>query len=202
MKVSNTISVDCYRSYIIDILLQRRKLDKTGVAFIYFSYKDGEIQTPVNLMASLLQQLVLQNPEYIPDLESLYSKHLRENTRPDVGEISELLQSIIWSFPKVFIIIDALDECSDVDDVRFILLTELRKLKSRVCLLITSRPIPKLEEGLEDAVHVYAKASDSDIKNYLEQRLASVKSMQKHFADEPSLKSTIISRITQKIRGM
>jgi hypothetical protein len=71
-----------------------------------------------------------------------------------------------------------------------------------VCLLITSRPLPKLEEGLEDAVRVYVKASDSDIENYLEQRLASVKIMQKHFTDEPSLKRNIISRIIQKIRGM
>lgn len=109
---------------------------------------------------------------------------------------------LIWSFPKVFIAIDALDECSDTDDVRFILLTELRKYKSRVCILITSRPLPKLEEGLEDAVRIYAKASEHDIKNYLEQRLASVKSMQKHFVEEPSLLETIVSRITQKIKGM
>ncbi|KAG4432894.1 hypothetical protein IFR05_011612 [Cadophora sp. M221] len=189
-------------SFIIEALLQKRKVDASGVAFIYFSYKDGEIQTPVNLMASLLQQLVSQKPEYLQDLKSLYHKHVRENTRPDVGEISDLLLPIIWSFPQVFIIIDALDECSDADDVRFILLTELKKYKSRVCLLIASRPLPKLEEGLENAVRVYAKASESDIKNYLEQRLASVKIMQKHFVDEPSLKSTIVSTIILKIKGM
>lgn len=177
-------------------------VDNSGVAFIYFSYKDADIQTPVNLMASLLQQLVSQNPEYVSDLKALYSKHVRDNTRPDVGEISKLLQCVIWSFPKVFIIIDALDECSDTDDVRFILLTELRNFKSRMCLLILSRPIPRLEVGLEDAVRMHAQASESDIKNYLEQRLASVATLQKHFVDEPSLKETIISRITQKIKGM
>jgi hypothetical protein len=132
----------------------------------------------------------------------MYSKHVREDTRPDVGEISEPLQSVIWSFPKTFIIIDALDECSNTDDIRLILLTELRTFKNQVCLLVMSRPLPKFEEGLEGAVRIHTEVSKSDIKNYLEERLASVTTMQRHFADEPSLKDAIVLRITQKIRGM
>jgi len=102
----------------------------------------------------------------------------------------------------VFIVIDALDKCSDADDILSILLTELKKLQSRLCLLVMSRPIQDLENLLKGAVRVTVEASMTDIKNYLQQRLKSTGSLQKHMADEPSLRDTIISRITQKIKGI
>lgn len=43
-------------------------------------------------------------------------------------------------------------------------MTELKKLQSRICLLVMSRPIPDLFEG---AVHVTMEASPIDISNYL-----------------------------------
>ena len=187
---------------MIEFLQQQRHSGDIGTAYIYFSYKDAEIQTPANIAASILQQLISVRPDYLNDLKDLYTKHKKENTRPSIGDIMVLLQSVVFSFSRVFVVIDALDECSDTDDVRSILLTELKKLQSRLCLLVMSRPIPDLENLLEGAVRVTVEASMTDIKNYLQQRLESTGSMQKHLADEPSLRDTIISRITQRIKGM
>lgn len=189
-------------AYIIDFLLQLRINSNIGVAFVYFSYKHGESQTPVNIMASILQQLITQKPSYVQDLKDMYAKHIRENTRPVVGDISSLLQNVVYAFGKVFIVIDALDECSDTNDVRMILLTELRKLQGRASLLVMSRPIPGLEKGLEGAIQIRVEASTTDIKNYLQQRLEAAQSMQKHFQAEPKLRDHIISCITEKIKGM
>lgn len=153
-------------------------------------------------MASILQQLVSDRPSHLPDLKNLYAQHTKQNTRPSVPDIVSLLQDAVLSYSKVFIIIDALDECTDADDVRFILLTELKKLQRRVCLLVMSRPIPDLEELLEGAIRVNIEASLIDIKNYLQQRLESTRSMQRHLAEEPSLQDRIVSAIVQKIKGM
>ena len=98
-------------AYIIDFLLQLRINSDIGVAFVYFSYKDGESQTPVNIMASILQQFITQKPDYVQDLKDMYTRHIRDNTRPTVGDISSFLQNVVYAFGKVFIVIDALDEC-------------------------------------------------------------------------------------------
>ncbi|KAI1413342.1 hypothetical protein F5Y13DRAFT_198613 [Hypoxylon sp. FL1857] len=166
-------------SYIIETLRQQCRNTKLGMAYIYFSYKDTEIQTPVNILASLLQQLISEKPGHSVDIKDLHAHHVKENTRPSVGEVVTLLQSVSYGFSKIFIVIDALDECSNADDV-------------------TSRPIPDLEELLEDAVRVTVEASPTDIRNYLQQRIESTSSMQKHLADEPALRDTIISLILQK----
>ncbi|KAM0463933.1 hypothetical protein ACHAO4_000658 [Trichoderma viride] len=165
-------------------------------------YKDIETQTPVNVMASILQQLISDKQSFLSDLKILYAQHIKENTRPSVPDIVSLLQDVVLSYSKVFIIIDALDECTDADDVRFILLTELKKLQHRMCLLVMSRPIPDLEEPLEGATRVNVEASLIDIKNYLLQRLESTRSMQRHLTEEPSLRDKIVSIIVQKIKGM
>jgi hypothetical protein len=153
-------------------------------------------------MASILQQLISDKQSFLSDLKILYTRHNKENTRPSVPDIVSLLQDVVLSYSKVFIIIDALDECTDADDVRFILLTELKKLQHRMCLLVMSRPIPDLEEPLEGATRVNVEASLIDIKNYLLQRLESTRSMQRHLTEEPSLRDKIVSVIVQKIKGM
>ncbi|EHK48124.1 hypothetical protein TRIATDRAFT_305868 [Trichoderma atroviride IMI 206040] len=196
--IGKTINV----SYIIEALRKLSHGSDLGIAYVYFSYKDIETQTPVNVMASILQQLISDKQSFLSDLKSLYAQHIKENTRPSVPDIVSLLQDVVLSYSKVFIIIDALDECTDADDVRFILLTELKKLQHRMCLLVMSRPIPDLEEPLEGATRVNVEASLIDIKNYLLQRLESTRSMQKHLAEEPSLRDKIVSVIVQKIKGM
>ncbi|KAI0885923.1 uncharacterized protein GGS22DRAFT_188212 [Annulohypoxylon maeteangense] len=188
-------------SYIIEQLRQEYRNCDVGIAYIYFSYKDIEIQTPVNIMASILQQLVSRGP-FSEDLQDLYAHHTKENTRPSAGDIVELLQSVVHSFSKVFVIVDALDECSDTDDVRSTWITELRKLQHRMSILVTSRPIPDLEELLKDSIRITIEASSTDIRNYLQQRIESTSSMKKHLADEPALRETIISLILQKVKGM
>jgi hypothetical protein len=128
-------------------------------------------------MASVLQQLVTEKPDHFLDLKDLHAQHVRENTRPTVADIVTLLQNVIYSFSKVFIVVDALDELSDADEVRSIFLTELNKFKDGVCVLIMSRPIPELERLLTDVVRVDVAALLADIRNYLQQRIESAKSI-------------------------
>ncbi|KAK2605992.1 hypothetical protein QQS21_003618 [Conoideocrella luteorostrata] len=161
--IGKTVNV----SYLIEALQEQSKGQNIGVVYLYFSYKDTASQTPVNIMASILQHLVLQHP-----------------------------------FSKVFIIIDALDELSEVEEVRSIVLTELKRLQHYTYLLIMSRPIIQLDVLLEDSVRISVEASPKDIENYLQERLGSTRSMQKHLSEEAGLQGIIIARIMHKIKGM
>ncbi|KAL7960660.1 hypothetical protein V8C34DRAFT_302963 [Trichoderma compactum] len=190
-------------SYITDILRKERcNNDDVGIAYIYFSYKDTETQTSVNILASLLEQLTSKRPSFLSALRSLYAEHMKENTRPSISDIGSLLQNIVLSFSRVFIIIDALDECADVDDVRFITLTELKKLQHRMLLLVMSRPMPDPEGLLEDAIRINVEASLTDIRKYFEQRIDNTRSVQKHVEGVPDLRQKIVTVILQKIKGM
>lgn len=81
-------------------------------------------------------------------------------------------------------------------------MTELKRLQSHVSLLIMSRPISNMESILKEAVHINVEANATDISNYLQQRLDTAGSMKKHLREEPTLRDTIISRISRKTKGI
>lgn len=85
-----------------------------GVAGIYCTYK--EPQTIVNLLGSLLQQLAERLDELPPFLSGEQRLSLRE--------ISTALSEVFTKYGKIFLVIDALDECTNAID----LLKEIQKL--------------------------------------------------------------------------
>lgn len=189
-------------SYIINNLLLEPTITQYGTAYIYFSYKEAEKQIPVNLISSIIQQLISQHPNSMSELRLLHERHRVHRTRPSIMECSNLLQTLLRSFPKVYIVVDAIDECSEQNEARWVFLAQLWRLRFKACLLFMSRPIPTLEKELQGSTRVYLSPDEDDIKNYLLQRLDVTTTMKRHFRDEPSLRTTIVARITQKIKGM
>jgi hypothetical protein len=84
-----------------------------GIAFLYCNYKEKEVQTTVNLVSSLLQQLTQRQPDIPSRLRLLYEQHSGRKTRPKLAECSELLHIELTACSKAFIIVDALDECDE-----------------------------------------------------------------------------------------
>jgi hypothetical protein len=64
-------------SAVIDYLLRKKYARETGIAFIYCNYKEKDSQSAVNLVASLLQQLVQRRPCVHHQLSSLYREHIK-----------------------------------------------------------------------------------------------------------------------------
>jgi len=86
----------------------------SGVAGIYCTYK--EPQTIANLLGSMLQQLVERLDELPPSLSGERPLSLRE--------ISAALSEVFPKYGQIFLVIDALDECTSAID----LLKEVQKL--------------------------------------------------------------------------
>jgi Cdc6-like AAA superfamily ATPase len=90
---------------------QLHRDQKVGIAYIYCNFQSQDAQKAVDLLASLLKQLsqgMASLPEYVTDL---YNKHKDKRTRPSLNEILRTLQDVSTLYSKVFIIVDALDEC-------------------------------------------------------------------------------------------
>lgn len=79
-------------------------------------------------------------------------------------------------YSRVFIIIDALDECQASDSSRARFLAEIFNLQARsgVNLFATSRFIPDIVERFkeEESLLLEIRASDEDVLKYLDDRIS------------------------------
>ena len=119
-----------------------------------------------------------------------------------MSDILTLLHSEIQRSSKVYIIIDALDECPEIDRTRDIFLTELQRLPSNAYLLVTSRPNNYIEGILTEAKYLEISAHVDDVRRHVAARIANEPLLMKHIAADPSLHDTIISNITERAQGM
>src|SRR5205085_10842297 len=122
--------------------------------------------------------------------------------RPTLGEWSKLLQSEVHRFSKVFIVIDALDECFEGDGSRWSFLAEIQKLHPSIHLLVTSRHISTIEHEFEKAACMEIHASDEDVRRYVEGRIEQERQLSRHVKADPALQETIINAIVEKAKGM
>ena len=143
---------------------------------------------------TLLQQNVI--PE---DVRKLYDSHKRSDTRPHDAELSERLGSIVSLFSRVYIVVDALDECDESNKTRSSLLAHLRNLDTHVQLLFTSRP---LEETLPDAVQFEVTAQEDDMRRYLGAQIKKESGLAKLCNDNRGLQEEILDKIIAKAGGM
>jgi len=187
---------------VIDYLRRTLCEEDVGIAFIYCDYKGKEDQTVANLIASLLQQLIQRHLVVPSKVRTLYEQHVSKRTRPTLAECSELLLSELTSYPRAFIIVDALDECNETNGTRSSLIAELQRLPSTTNLLITSRHVPNIESELNQPRRLEIRASDMDVRTYLEDRIERESRLKRLVQEDPSLRNTIIDTIVEKVQGM
>ena len=97
---------------------------------------------------------------------------------------------------KVFIIVDALDECREDDATRALLLQVLRSLPLQVNLMVTSRNLPSIGRDFEGAKRLHIRAKDDDMKVYIEGRIAFGP---RHLKN---LQEAIVNKIVKNAKGM
>jgi ureidoglycolate hydrolase len=190
-----------YRSVVINFLERIIKQENVGIAYIYCTHREQN-QTAGNLIASLLKQLIQQRPAIPVNIRDLYRHHRSKQTHPPLSDYSRLLQAELHHFSKVYIVIDALDECSEESRIREHFLAEIQGLSPMVQLLVTSRHIPDIEHKFEGAARLEICASDGDIKRYLESRIERQLPLASYVSTNPALRSDILTTITLKAHGM
>jgi hypothetical protein len=190
------------RSIVINYLEKLCADFTTSIAYVYFSYEEKENRSVVNIVGSLLRQLV-QRKGVIPDqIMALYNDHSRRKTRLKLTDITKLLHSECLSVLKTFIVIDALDECSVHNDARESFINELSKLPQTTRLLLTSRPDAKITHRINDTIQLEIQATNTDVANYIEMRLEEDLRLKHHVEGDAELKAAIISKLVQNARGL
>ena len=189
-------------SIIVDHLCNRFQNDgSVGIAYLYCNFRRQQEQKPAGLFASLLKQLVQEQPSVPESIKGLYICHKDRRTRPSSDEILKVLSSVICDYSRTFIIIDALDECQVSDGVRRILLSKIFNLqaKTAVSLFATSRFIPEIEKEFKRGLSLEIRASDEDVRRYVDNHMLQLPSF---VSNNLNLKEEIKTTIVNAVGGM
>ncbi len=171
------------------------------IAYVYCDYKDQAAQTASNLVACLVRQIIGQ-PKVLPQQLAALGEDLEiQNRRPSLNDLKRLLLALCSQYTRIFIVVDALDECEAAHERR-LLLPILESLPdARTRLFVTSRPNNEdISQTFRKASRITIAAPESDLRRYITERIEE----RKDFASKltPDLKESITSTIPARASGM
>ena len=166
-------------SSIIDKLSQENP--PFGIAYFFFDGRDSQtdLQLHDGLIRSLISQFSHQRGGTPTELADLY-KRCGDHHQPSVHQLQNTLRDILDGFLRAYIVIDALDECTDREKTLTwvnTLLSDTNRPVGNLHILVTSR----LERDIEtvfrafdpDSIDIGEVAANRDILNYLELEMKS-----------------------------
>jgi hypothetical protein len=159
-----------FTSIVVDYLYTKFQKDTDiGIAYLYCNFRRRDEQKAEELLASLLKQLA-QGRSLPESVKYLYDSHKDRPTRPTFNEISGILQSVSALYSRIFIIVDALDECQTSYGCRTKFLNEIFTLQAKfgANIFITLRFNSEINENFKDSIRLEIRARDHDMQRYLE----------------------------------
>jgi len=186
-----------YRSIIIDQLTKEQA--NKHVAYFYCDFRDIEKTKPVNLYGSLLAQILDLNFNELPeDIAAYHQKNKSRN--PYEFELRDMLMHTLAIVPATTIVIDALDECQNRQDLLEGLL-DLHKSYDQVRLLVTSREESDIKQVFSGVTQLWIQAemTASDIALFVEEEVEHQPKLKRL---KPATKTEIIKTITAEAKGM
>ncbi len=184
-------------SIIVDDLFDRFGTDQSiGTAFVYCNFKCHDEQTLEGLLSSLLKQLAQRRPLLPEGLKSLYSQH-HGRGRPSYTELSKVLQVVASSYSRVYLLVDALDECQVSGGCRSKFISEILSSQTdTTSLLATSRFIPEIAEKFKGSPLKEICARNEDVTRYLEDNFNQLPRFVIHDAElQNEIKASIIDTV-------
>ena len=202
-KKQLTLTARNTSSLVIDSLCDQPGKGNIAVAAFYCDFVSQQEQTIANIMGAILKQLVGKRG-IAEDLREAFQKAKGEvgGRGPRLGDLIGMLKTAIASLPKVFICIDALDECLPkyLPELLESLGNIVRESPS-TRIFLTGRPHvgDDIQRYFPKAVVIPISPNTDDIRNYMEMRLdrdAEPEAMTK------DLRANIVSVVLEKISDM
>lgn len=134
-------------------------------------------------------------------MKKLYDHHSKKQTRPSFDEISKVLRSVAALYSRLFVIVDALDECQVFDSCRTKFLSEIFILQAEcgANIFATSRFVPEIMTKFKGSVSIEIRASSDDVRRYLDNHLSQLPGF---VSDNLELQEEIKTEIVKAVDGM
>ena len=142
-------------------------------AYFYFDFSDTQKQSVTGMLRSIVAQLSV--PELPTEVEELYKKCNHGHQQPDQENLITTLISLLKNLHPTYLIMDALDECSE----RKVLLKVIRRIiqtqSTHVNVLVTSREEQDIKEGMQgvisNIISLECDGLDADIERHIQKCL-------------------------------
>jgi hypothetical protein len=117
----------------------------------------------------------MQSTKTPESLDNLFSHCQDGQHQPTIDALTLIIRQILETFQQVFIILDALDECNEREELLPLLETIFNWHLGKLHILATSRQQTDIEDFLEPLVTgqvaIQSARVDSDIHTYVDERL-------------------------------
>ncbi|KAL3480824.1 ankyrin repeat-containing domain protein [Aspergillus californicus] len=179
-----------------------------AVVYFYFDFNDSDKQLVEKMVRSLVKQLSLQCPETPHILSMLFATCEASDRSPSLDELLETMRQLMHSYCDVYMVLDALDECSERDELLDILARFRDWSLNHLHILVSSRPERSIEEGISphlsdngNKVEICGELIDEDIRHYIQGRLERDPKL-KRWRKTPDVRGEIEHCLMSKAKGM
>jgi hypothetical protein len=155
------------KTILTSVVIQNLMDEFDSVAFLYCDFRRKAEQGLNDLLANLVKQLLRSQAFLPPAVEQLRKRHSNRGTRPSTDELSQALESVVTAGSRSFVLVDALDECGDCRGRLLKILFDLQT-RSDINLFATSRDLPEIVSQFEDHPKLEIRASEDDIRTYID----------------------------------
>jgi len=155
---------------IDDLTIRFQNDSSIGIAYLYCHFQRRDEQKAEDLFANLLKQLSQERRSLPESVKGLYDQHQVKRPRPPFDEIVKTLHDVAAMYSRIFIVVDALDECQVSGGCRMRFLSEIFNLQAKcgANLFATSRFLPDIIETFKGSILLEIRASNEDIRAYLD----------------------------------
>jgi Cdc6-like AAA superfamily ATPase len=183
--------------------------DQPGTILVYFFFRfdDDEKRNSNSMIRSIITQLQQAAPQVHEPLCGLYSSCANGTRSPSPDQLRNTLRELIKPIPRVYIIVDALDECNDREELLEFIDQLFGWRLDNLHILLTSRREEEMKNMLTTwidgsmTVSLQENVVDADIRAYLTHRLNNDKKLQK-WSKIDDLRHEIETTLMFKANGM
>ena len=172
-----------------------------GLTYFYFDINDNAQQTLEQFLSSLVYALTANSKKYSL-LSSLYEVH-QKIYKPTDSELFDVLKELLEFFTQVYIVIDALDECTEYDQLFGAINNILGWTMSNCHLLVTSRREERILLMMEECTPVEIQLSadliESDITSYIHYAVGNVHKLKRW---NPTVQEKVKETLIKGANGM
>ncbi|KAF3385972.1 Ankyrin repeat and KH domain-containing protein 1 [Talaromyces pinophilus] len=179
---------------------------KKALVYFYFKMDDTTKRTSENMLRAIIKQLFENLNRQSDALQTLYDQLKTQNSITETQLLSAF-REMASTFGSVYVVLDALDECQNRNDL-FNFLEEIGSWQDiNIHLLLTSRDERDITEAIEAVelaqswIKLTAAVLKEDVRTYISSRLQTDRAF-KRWSKHPEVQRDIEDSLTTKSDGM
>ena len=185
---------------MVDQLREYFDGQNVAVLHLYFNYRDQADQTTEKSIASLLKQLAIARQHLPKPIFELYRKFKTQERRPQLQDLEQALSLTCRSIDRVFVIVDALDECDAKNRKAFLRSLSTLQGDRALSIFMTSRSYEDYVNQLFGSCpRMKIQAHESDLRAYVFRQIENNIDVD---GVDGNFKKEVIDRVVQAAHNM